>query len=106
MSILSEAASGDRHLLMGNQAIARGALEAGVSVAAGSIDPGTQRSMLKNKINDKNKDRIQGWPEKIEQTKHANLYVGTVSTEGKTKRSLNEPSKQLRSILEEWGYIQ
>ena len=44
MSILSEAASGTRHLLMGNQAIARGALEAGVSVAAGY--PGTPSSEI------------------------------------------------------------
>ena len=42
MSILTEAAAGGRHLLMGNEAIARGALEAGVSVAAGY--PGTPSS--------------------------------------------------------------
>jgi indolepyruvate ferredoxin oxidoreductase alpha subunit len=42
MSILIEAAAGDRYLLMGNEAIARGALEAGISVAAGY--PGTPSS--------------------------------------------------------------
>jgi indolepyruvate ferredoxin oxidoreductase alpha subunit len=42
MSILIEAAAGDRYLLMGNEAIARGALEAGISVATGY--PGTPSS--------------------------------------------------------------
>ena len=42
MSILIGAAAGDRCLLMGNEAIARGALEAGISVAAGY--PGTPSS--------------------------------------------------------------
>ena len=44
MSIIAQAASGTRHLLMGNQAFARGALEAGVSVAAGY--PGTPSSEI------------------------------------------------------------
>ena len=42
MSQLIETKAGDRHLLMGNEAIARGALEAGISVAAGY--PGTPSS--------------------------------------------------------------
>jgi len=42
MSILIEAGSGDSRLLMGNEAIARGALEAGISVATGY--PGTPSS--------------------------------------------------------------
>jgi indolepyruvate ferredoxin oxidoreductase alpha subunit len=42
MSILLEAKAGGRHLLMGNEAIARGALEAGISVATGY--PGTPSS--------------------------------------------------------------
>ena len=42
MSILVEADSGDCQLLMGNEAIARGALEAGISVATGY--PGTPSS--------------------------------------------------------------
>ncbi|MCK5417329.1 MAG: indolepyruvate ferredoxin oxidoreductase, partial [Desulfobacterales bacterium] len=42
MSTLIETTVGDRHLLMGNEAIARGALEAGISVAAGY--PGTPSS--------------------------------------------------------------
>jgi indolepyruvate ferredoxin oxidoreductase alpha subunit len=44
MSVLLEGKSGSRHLLMGNEAIARGALEAGVSVAAGY--PGTPSSEI------------------------------------------------------------
>ena len=44
MSIISEARKGDRLLLMGNDAIARGALEAGVKVAAGY--PGTPSSEI------------------------------------------------------------
>ena len=42
MSILIEAKAGDRQLLMGNEAIARGALEAGIRVATGY--PGTPSS--------------------------------------------------------------
>lgn len=42
MSNLIETKAGDRQLLMGNEAIARGALEAGISVAAGY--PGTPSS--------------------------------------------------------------
>jgi len=44
MSVISEAKKGDRLLLMGNDAIARGALEAGVKVAAGY--PGTPSSEI------------------------------------------------------------
>lgn len=44
MSILSEGRSGDRVLLMGNDAISRGALEAGVNVIAGY--PGTPSSEI------------------------------------------------------------
>ncbi len=44
MSVLFEGKRGTRHLLMGNEAIARGALEAGVSVAAGY--PGTPSSEI------------------------------------------------------------
>jgi Indolepyruvate ferredoxin oxidoreductase, alpha and beta subunits len=44
MSVLLEAAEGSSHLLMGNEAIARGALEAGMSVAAGY--PGTPSSEI------------------------------------------------------------
>jgi indolepyruvate ferredoxin oxidoreductase alpha subunit len=44
MSALLEGQKGSRHLLMGNEAIARGALEAGVSVAAGY--PGTPSSEI------------------------------------------------------------
>ena len=44
MSLLSEAEKGSRRLLMGNEAIARGAMEAGVSVAAGY--PGTPSSEI------------------------------------------------------------
>lgn len=44
MSLVSDASPGTRHLLMGNQAIARGALEAGVRVAAGY--PGTPSSEI------------------------------------------------------------
>jgi indolepyruvate ferredoxin oxidoreductase alpha subunit len=44
MSVLIEGKPGTRHLLMGNEAIARGALEAGVSVAAGY--PGTPSSEI------------------------------------------------------------
>jgi indolepyruvate ferredoxin oxidoreductase alpha subunit len=42
MSVLIEAKAGDRQLLMGNEAIARGALEAGIRVATGY--PGTPSS--------------------------------------------------------------
>ena len=44
MSIISTGQKGERHLVMGNEAIARGALEAGVSVAAGY--PGTPSSEI------------------------------------------------------------
>jgi indolepyruvate ferredoxin oxidoreductase alpha subunit len=44
MSIISQGREGERHLVMGNEAIARGALEAGVSVAAGY--PGTPSSEI------------------------------------------------------------
>ncbi len=44
MSILNEALKGTQHLLMGNEAIARGAVEAGMSVAAGY--PGTPSSEI------------------------------------------------------------
>jgi indolepyruvate ferredoxin oxidoreductase alpha subunit len=42
MSVLIESKKGTQQLLMGNEAIARGALEAGVNVAAGY--PGTQKT--------------------------------------------------------------
>jgi indolepyruvate ferredoxin oxidoreductase alpha subunit len=44
MSIISHGRKGERHLVMGNEAIARGALEAGVTVAAGY--PGTPSSEI------------------------------------------------------------
>ena len=44
MSVVSTGRQGERHLLMGNEAIARGALEAGVSVVAGY--PGTPSSEI------------------------------------------------------------
>ena len=44
MSVISTGKKGERHLLMGNEAIARGALEAGVSVADGY--PGTPSSEI------------------------------------------------------------
>ncbi len=44
MSYIIEGQKGTRHLLMGNEAIARGALEAGISVAAGY--PGTPSSEI------------------------------------------------------------
>jgi indolepyruvate ferredoxin oxidoreductase alpha subunit len=44
MSIISSGQKGERHLVMGNEAIARGALEAGVSVATGY--PGTPSSEI------------------------------------------------------------
>ena len=44
MTKLLEGAPGSRHLLMGNEAFARGALEAGVSVVAGY--PGTPSSEI------------------------------------------------------------
>jgi indolepyruvate ferredoxin oxidoreductase, alpha subunit len=44
MTILTQKEKGARHLLMGNEAIARGALEAGVAVAAGY--PGTPSSEI------------------------------------------------------------
>ncbi|MBW2368734.1 MAG: indolepyruvate ferredoxin oxidoreductase, partial [Deltaproteobacteria bacterium] len=44
MSLLSNAKKGENILLMGNDAIARGALEAGVSVVAGY--PGTPSSEI------------------------------------------------------------
>ncbi len=44
MTVLTDKQKGVRHLLMGNEAIARGALEAGVSVAAGY--PGTPSSEI------------------------------------------------------------
>lgn len=44
MSVISTGQKGERHLLMGNEAIARGALEAGVSVITGY--PGTPSSEI------------------------------------------------------------
>jgi indolepyruvate ferredoxin oxidoreductase alpha subunit len=44
MSVIFSGRKGERHLVMGNEAIARGALEAGVSVAAGY--PGTPSSEI------------------------------------------------------------
>jgi indolepyruvate ferredoxin oxidoreductase alpha subunit len=44
MTVVSTGQKGERHLLMGNEAIARGALEAGVSLAAGY--PGTPSSEI------------------------------------------------------------
>ena len=44
MTNILDGAEGSRHLLMGNEAIARGALEAGVSVVAGY--PGTPSSEI------------------------------------------------------------
>ncbi len=44
MSIISSGQKGERYLVMGNEAIARGALEAGISVAAGY--PGTPSSEI------------------------------------------------------------
>ncbi|MBI5443152.1 MAG: 4Fe-4S binding protein [Deltaproteobacteria bacterium] len=48
MSYLSESHAGERPLLMGNEAIARGALEAGVSVVAGY--PGTPSSEIVERL--------------------------------------------------------
>ncbi len=44
MSILTKNSAGEKHLMMGNEAIVRGALEAGISVAAGY--PGTPSSEI------------------------------------------------------------
>ena len=44
MSFLTDNREGIQHLLMGNEAIARGALEAGVNVASGY--PGTPSSEI------------------------------------------------------------
>lgn len=44
MSILTQDLTGEKHLMMGNEAIVRGALEAGISVAAGY--PGTPSSEI------------------------------------------------------------
>jgi indolepyruvate ferredoxin oxidoreductase alpha subunit len=44
MSAILKGKEGTRHLLMGNEAIARGALEAGVAVVAGY--PGTPSSEI------------------------------------------------------------
>ena len=55
MNILIDEKKDARHLLMGNQAIARGALEAGVSVAAGY--PGTPSSEIIENLANVSKDR-------------------------------------------------
>ena len=55
MSIISHGRKGERHLVMGNEAIARGALEAGVSVAAGY--PGTPSSEIIETLARISKDR-------------------------------------------------
>jgi len=55
MNVLIDDKKDARHLLMGNQAIARGALEAGVSVAAGY--PGTPSSEIIENLADVSKDR-------------------------------------------------
>ena len=55
MSILTNGEPGKRYLLMGNEAIARGALEAGVSVCAGY--PGTPSSEIIESLSKASKDR-------------------------------------------------
>jgi indolepyruvate ferredoxin oxidoreductase alpha subunit len=55
MSVVLSGKAGERHLLMGNEAIARGALEAGVSVAAGY--PGTPSSEIIETLALASKDR-------------------------------------------------
>jgi len=55
MSILVNGEPGNRYLLMGNEAIARGALEAGVSVCAGY--PGTPSSEIIESLSKAAKDR-------------------------------------------------
>jgi len=55
MSYLTEGQPGGRYLLMGNEAIARGALEAGVSVAAGY--PGTPSSEIIETLSRASKER-------------------------------------------------
>ena len=54
MSELLKGKAGSRHLLMGNEAIVRGALEAGVSVAAGY--PGTPSSEVLERLAEFAKD--------------------------------------------------
>ena len=55
MSIISSGQAGERYLVMGNEAIARGALEAGISVAAGY--PGTPSSEIIETLAKVSKDR-------------------------------------------------
>ncbi len=55
MSVISTGKKGERHLLMGNEAIARGALEAGVSVITGY--PGTPSSEIIETLAKVSKDR-------------------------------------------------
>ncbi len=55
MSILTSGETGKKYLLMGNEAIARGALEAGVSVCAGY--PGTPSSEIIESLSKAAKDR-------------------------------------------------
>lgn len=55
MSVISTGQKGERHLLMGNEAIARGALEAGVSVITGY--PGTPSSEIIETLAKVSKDR-------------------------------------------------
>ena len=55
MSLLLKGQAGSRQLLMGNEAIVRGALEAGVSVAAGY--PGTPSSEIIEKLAELAKDK-------------------------------------------------
>ena len=55
MSFLLDEKKGNNYLLMGNEAIARGALEAGVSVAAGY--PGTPSSEIIENLSSVSKER-------------------------------------------------
>ena len=55
MSIISHGQEGERYLVMGNEAIARGALEAGISVAAGY--PGTPSSEIIESLAKVSKDQ-------------------------------------------------
>ena len=55
MSRLTAGTSGERVLLMGNEAIARGALEAGVRVVAGY--PGTPSSEIVQRLAEVQQDR-------------------------------------------------
>ncbi|MBN1621176.1 MAG: sulfatase [Endomicrobiales bacterium] len=57
------------------------------------------------KITSSERDKIDGWPDDFRFIKGNRLLLGTVYDELTERKEPGKSSKQLRSMLEEWGYI-